>query len=92
MPGEEPAAEPAAVRCKAKPRDYKDGEEFSPYINHFERVATANGYGWNDATKLVQLETLLKGKAQLDFEAFIEETPDITWAQMLIKHHLFRSH
>ena len=66
MPGEE---DPQPVRCKTRPRDYKDGEEFSPYINHFERVAAANG--WADATKLVQLETLLKGKAQRDFEAFI---------------------
>ena len=82
VPGGNPPANPG-VRCKAKPRDYKDGEEFSPYINHFERVARANG--WNDATKLVQLETVLKGKAQKDFESFIEEAPDITWAAMIEK-------
>ena len=71
------------VRCKAKPREYKDEEEFGPYINHFEMVATANG--WADATKLVQLETLLKGKAQRNFEAFIEESPEITWNEMIRK-------
>ena len=71
------------VRVKARPREYRDGEEFTPYINHFERVATANG--WNNATKLVQLETVLKGKAQRDFEAFIEENPGIEWTEMLEK-------
>ena len=55
VPGGNQPANPG-VRCKAKPRDYIDGEEFSPYINHFERVARANG--WNDVTKLVQLETV----------------------------------
>ena len=69
MPGEE--------RVKAKPREYKDGDDFSQYLNHFDRVAAANK--WSDATKLVQLETLLKGKAQREFEAFIEEDPDIKW-------------
>jgi rubrerythrin len=73
----------ASPRHKARPREYRDGEEFGTYINHFERVATANG--WPDATKLVQLETVLKGKAQRDFEAFIEESPEITWGQMIVQ-------
>ena len=75
MPGEE--------RVKAKPREYKDGDDFSQYLNHFDRVAAANK--WSDATKLVQLETLLKGKAQREFEAFIEEDPDIKWENMTMK-------
>ena len=74
---------PTVVRCKAKPREFKDGEEFGPYVNHFERVATANQ--WTNETKLVQLETVLKGKAQREFEVFIEEEPGITWEQMLEK-------
>ena len=69
--------------CKARPREYKDGENFSQYINHFERVATANK--WSAENKLVQLETILKGKAQREFEAFIEEEPGITWEEMVTK-------
>lgn len=71
----------AVRRCKAKPRDYKDGENFNQYLNHFERVANANG--WSDEIKLVQLETVLKGKAQREFEVFIEETPEISWDEMV---------
>ena len=84
-PPEEPANPPAAqaVRHKARPREYRDGEHFGTYINHFNRVAAANG--WSGPTKLVQLETVLKGKAQREFEMFIEETPEITWDQMITK-------
>ena len=71
------------VRCKARPREYKDGEDFNLYLNHFNRVATANQ--WNDEIRLVQLETTLRGKAQREFEVFIEETPNITWEQMTTK-------
>lgn len=74
---------PPVTKCKARPRDFKDGEDFGPYVNHFERVATANQ--WSDTTKLVQLETVLKGKAQREFEVFIEEDPEITWDQMILK-------
>lgn len=80
-----PAAPPpnAGPRCKAKPRDFKDGEDFSLYINHFERVAGANR--WSEEEKLVYLETMLRGKAQREFEVFIEETPNITWDDMVTK-------
>ena len=71
------------IRCKAKPRDYKDGDNFSQYINHFERVASANK--WTAENKLVQLETTLKGKAQREFEVFIEEDSAITWDDMVKK-------
>ena len=72
-----------AVRCKARPREYKSGEDFNLYLNHFNRVAAANQ--WTDAIRLVQLETTLRGKAQREFEVFIEETPNITWEQMTNK-------
>lgn len=81
MPEDTPA--PAVVRCKAKPREYKDGEDFNLYLNHFNRVAAANQ--WTDAIKLVQLETTLKGAAQREFDVFIDETPEITWAAMTEK-------
>lgn len=71
------------VKCKARPRDYKDGEDFSLYLNHFNRVAAANQ--WGDEIKLVQLETTLRGKAQREFEVFIEESPEITWAEITQK-------
>lgn len=71
----------AVNRCKAKPREYKEGDNFNQYLNHFERIANANG--WSDDIKLVQLETVLKGKAQREFEVFIEETPEITWDEMV---------
>lgn len=67
-------------RCRARPRDYIDGEDFDTYLNHFNRIAVANK--WKDEVKLVQLETLLKGKAQKQFEIFIEEDPGITWETM----------
>ena len=77
-----PAAPRDATRkCKAKPREYKEGENFIQYLNHFERVATANE--WSDEIKLVQLETVLKGRAQSEFEMFIDETPNITWNNMV---------
>ena len=47
-----------AVKCKARPRDYKDGEDFSLYLNHFNRVAAANQ--WGDEIKLVQHRESLK--------------------------------
>ena len=75
--------ETMAPTVKAKPREYRDGEDFGAYLNHFERIATA--MEWTDAVKLVQLETVLRGKAQRDFEVFIEENGDITWAQMIEK-------
>ena len=79
-PPENPENQTPARGCKARPRDYKEGEDFTSYLNHFNRVAAANR--WDEAAKLVQLETLLKGKAQRQFEEFIEETPNITWAVM----------
>ena len=66
----------AVRRCKAKPLDYKEGENFDQYLNHFEREANANG--WSDEIKLVQLETVLKGEAQREFDVFIEETSEIS--------------
>lgn len=72
-----------AVKCKARPRDYKEGEDFTLYLNHFNRVATANQ--WSDEIKLVQLETTLRGKAQREFEVFIEESPEITWKDITDK-------
>ena len=71
----------ASSRIKARPREYVDGENFSTYLNHFNRMANANN--WSDEVKLVQLETLLKGKAQKHFEMFIEEDPDIVWHEMI---------
>ena len=87
-PPEEPnqpngAPQPMGARCKAKPRDFREGDDFSMYISHFERVAGANG--WTDQEKLVYLETMLRGKAQREFEVFIEETPAITWKDMITK-------
>ena len=73
----------AGVKCKARPRDYKDGEDFGLYLNHFNRVATANQ--WSDAVKLVQLETTLRGKAQREFEVFMEESPNSTWKDITEK-------
>lgn len=72
-----------APTCKAKPREYKDGEDFSAYLNHFNRIATA--MEWSDEVKLVQLETVVRGKAQREFEVFIEEDPAITWTVMVTK-------
>ena len=74
------AARAVSNRCRARPREYVDGENFETYLNHFNRMATANN--WTDDVKLVQLETLLKGKAQKQFEMFIEEDPDISWDEM----------
>ena len=75
--------ETMAPTVKAKPRDYKDGDDFSAYLNHFNRIATA--MEWTDAVKLVQLETVLRGKAQREFEVFIEENAEIEWAEMIKK-------
>lgn len=74
------AARAVSNRCKARPREYLDGENFDTYLNHFNRMALANN--WSDEVKLVQLETLLKGKAQKQFEMFIEEDPGISWDEM----------
>ena len=50
-PPEEPANPPAAqaVRHKARPREYRDGEHFGTYINHFKvtpphQETTKKGY------------------------------------------------
>ena len=71
----------SSSRLKARPREYVDGENFNTYLNHFNRMANANN--WSDEEKLIQLETLLKGKAQKHFEMFIEEDPDIIWDEMV---------
>ena len=63
------------MASKAIPRVYSEGENFELYINHFNRISVANG--WNDATKLAYLETKLTGRAQREFEVFIEEDPRI---------------
>ena len=72
-----------APTVKAKPREYKEGEDFNAYLNHFNRIATA--MKWTDQVKLVQLETVLRGKAQREFEVFIEENSQITWKDMVEK-------
>ena len=63
---------------KAVPRTYRDGESFELYINHFNRIATANEWE-EDATKIAHLETKLTGKALRQFEVFIEQEPKITY-------------
>ena len=75
--------ETMAPTVKAKPREYKEGEDFNAYLNHFNRIATA--MEWTDPVKLVQLETVLRGKAQREFEVFIEENSQITWDDMVKK-------
>ena len=62
---------------KAVPRVYGEGENFELYLNHFNRIALANE--WSEQAKLAYLETKLTGKAQREFEVFIEEDPDISF-------------
>ena len=62
---------------KAVPRVYGEGENFELYLNHFNRIALANE--WTEQAKLAYLETKLTGKAQREFEVFIEEEPDISF-------------
>lgn len=68
----------------AVPRVYKSGENFDLYIKHFNRVATANEWE-DDALKIAHLESKLTGKALRQFEVFIEEEPDITFADLTAK-------
>jgi len=65
---------------KAVPRTYAEGENFELYVNHFRRIAKANE--WNDQTMLAYLETKLTGRAQREFEVFIEEDPEITFDEI----------
>ena len=74
---------PPKQQGKANPRTYGDGENFELYINHFNRIATANG--WDEQTKLAYLETKLTGRAQREFEVFIEEEPEITFEDITEK-------
>lgn len=66
---------------KAVPRVYKDGDNFELYVNHFNRIATANEWD-DDAIKIAQLETRLTGKALRHFEVIIEEEPKISYGDM----------
>ena len=68
---------------KAIPRTYGEGENFELYVNHFNRIAASNG--WDEQTKLAYLETKLTGRAQREFEVFIEEEPRITFADITEK-------
>ena len=74
---------PPKVMIKAVPRAYVDGENFELYINHFRRIARANE--WSDEGKLAYLETKLSGKAQSQFDVFIEEEPGIVFEEMVEK-------
>ena len=67
---------------KAIPRVYKEGEIFEHYINHFNRIATANEWT-EDATKIAHLETKLTGKAIRLFEVIIEEDQDISYNDLV---------
>ena len=84
-PPEEPEA--ATVNrnkpAKAIPRNYVEGENFELYLNHFNRIALANQ--WDENAKLAYLETKLKGRAQREFEVFIEEDPDISFEDITNK-------
>ena len=68
---------------KAVPRSYRDGENFELYVNHFNRIATANE--WEEGAKMAYLETKLTGKAQRQFEVFIEEEPEISYEDITEK-------
>lgn len=68
---------------KAVPRSYRDGENFELYVNHFNRIAAANE--WEEGAKMAYLETKLTGKAQRQFEVFIEEEPEITYGEITEK-------
>ena len=68
---------PKIMTSKVVPRSLQEGENFSLYLNHFNRVAAANE--WPEQTKLAQLETKLSGRALREFEVFIEEDPAISF-------------
>ena len=68
---------PPKVQIKAVPRVYVEGENFELYVNHFNRIATANE--WTEQAKLAYLETKLTGRAQREFDVFIEEDPQISF-------------
>ena len=83
-PPEEPAAAVNNIKpAKAIPRNYVEGENFELYLNHFKRIALANQ--WDDNAKLAYLETKLKGRAQREFEVFIEEDPEISFEDITEK-------
>ena len=69
--------------AKAAPRLYKEGENFELYLNHFKRISTANH--WDEQCKLAYLETKLTGRAQREFEVFIEENPAISFDEITKK-------
>ena len=73
-----PAGNPPNPKpAKAIPRPHKEGENFELYLNHFNRIALANQ--WDEQSKLAYLETKLTGRAQREFEVFIEEDPEISF-------------
>ena len=74
---------PPKMATKAVPRTYQDGENFELYVNHFNRIARAND--WSEQAKMAYLETKLTGRAQREFEVFIEEDPDISYDDMVDK-------
>ena len=74
---------PPKMITKAVPRTYGEGENFELYMNHFKRIAAANG--WDEQAKMAYLETKLTGRAQREFEVFIEEDPDISFADIVDK-------
>ena len=74
---------PPKIAIKAMPRAYVQGENFELYINHFNRIATANE--WPEQAKLAYLETKLTGRAQREFEVFIEEDPEISFDDIVDK-------
>lgn len=74
---------PPKVVTKAVPRTYGEGENFELYMNHFRRISAANG--WDEQAKMAYLETKLTGRAQREFEVFIEEEPDISFEDIVEK-------
>ena len=74
---------PPKIATKAVPRTYGEGENFVLYLNHFNRIAAANS--WDEQARMAYLETKLTGRAQREFEVFIEEDPDITFADITEK-------
>ena len=69
--------------AKAVPKQYREDENFELYLNHFKRIALANQ--WDDQCKLAYLETKLTGRAQREFEVFIEEDPTISFEDITKK-------
>ena len=74
---------PPKIATKAVPRSYCAGENFVLWLNHFNRIAAANA--WDEQARMAYLETKLTGRAQSEFEVFIEEEPDITFAEITEK-------